>query len=109
MNKNTYIDCDDFERAVCERMGISPEHFRDYHLVVGGDYKDLWHVIIALENGQLFNGQLVNVSEWLYDWEGSEENLVATYGEDRWWLPFLEAVDALHEESDVDLMVHFYW
>jgi hypothetical protein len=100
----------DFERAVCEKMGIPQEKFRDYHEIVGGDFKDLWLVILELENGQINNGQLVNVSEWVYFWEDSVRKLETAYGKDQWWHPFLAAVDQMVDDNDgEDLMIHFWW
>lgn len=33
-----------FMHELCDAMNIKPEQFRSYHEVVGGDYKDLWHL-----------------------------------------------------------------
>jgi len=37
----------DIQAAICEKMGINENQFRSYHQVVGGNYKDLWHVALA--------------------------------------------------------------
>ena len=39
-----YFDWDDVERFICDELNIVPAQFCVYHEVVGGDYKDLWHV-----------------------------------------------------------------
>lgn len=111
MSPQTFYDGKDFERAICEKMGIPHDKFRDYHDVVGGEFKDLWHVILTLEYGEINNGQLVNVAEWIYDWEDSESKLEEAYGaEERWWEPFLAAVEAVIEDhGGSDLYIHFWW
>lgn len=37
----------DIKLAMCEVLEINESDFRDYHNVVGGDYKDCWHVIVS--------------------------------------------------------------
>lgn len=38
---------DSIKLAMCEVLGISENDFRDYHNVIGGDYKDCWHVVVS--------------------------------------------------------------
>ena len=38
-----YFDWFDIEKEICKEMGIEEQYFRDYHKLVGGEYKDLWH------------------------------------------------------------------
>ena len=39
----SYYNWSDIQTEVCKEMGIDEEYFRDYHKLVGGKYKDLWH------------------------------------------------------------------
>lgn len=36
----------DIQEKICEIMEIDFDEFRDYHGVIGGEYKDCWHVFL---------------------------------------------------------------
>ena len=38
-----YFDWFDIQKEICKEMGIEEQYFRDYHKLIGGEYKDLWH------------------------------------------------------------------
>lgn len=40
----------DIQPKLCEYMGIEEKYFRSYHKLVGGDYKDMWHVFLWLND-----------------------------------------------------------
>ena len=42
-NDLKYFNWCDIQKEICKEMVIDEVYFRDYHKVVGGDYKDLWH------------------------------------------------------------------
>lgn len=48
LKPKTVVEYDwfDIQQEICKRMGIEEKHFRRYHELVGGDYKDLWHVCL---------------------------------------------------------------
>lgn len=47
----------DVKATICSAMSIRTEDFRDYHLVVGGHYKDIWHLWHDLVNSDIeFDG-----------------------------------------------------
>ena len=33
----------DIKKEICQRMKIDKKDFRNYHNIVGGEYKDLWY------------------------------------------------------------------
>ena len=43
-NVIAYYEWDDIQTEICKEMGIDKKYFRDYHKLIGGDYKDLWHI-----------------------------------------------------------------
>ena len=111
-------DWNDIEKEICKVMGIAEECFRDYHKVVGGDYKDLWHVALDLViPDNLRNDTIVYLHPFDYkltiDYsEGSVlMNYVKEHGE--WVIPFIEAYQkvilALNENSDNGVYVRFSW
>lgn len=36
----------DLQKRLCEIMEIEEKYFRNYHDLIGGDYKDFWHVAL---------------------------------------------------------------
>lgn len=111
-------DWNDIEKEICKVMGIAEEYFRDYHKVVGGYYKDLWHVALDLIiPDNLSNDTIVYLHPFDYkltiDYsEGSVlMNYVKEYGE--WVIPFIEAYQkvilGLNANSDNGVVVEFSW
>lgn len=100
---------DDIQTEICKIMQIDEKHFRDYHEVVGGDYKDLWHV--AMESyvvpESMSNGSVVTM--FGID-EGSIPTLVKRKGE--WTEEFFKAYQKIMMELDPEdsgLNVRFSW
>ena len=111
-------DWDDIEKEICKVMGIAEEYFRDYHKVVGGEYKDLWHVALDLIiPDNLSNDTIVYLRPFDYkliiDYsEGSVlMNYVKEHGERV--IPFIEAYQKvileLNGNSDNGVVVEFSW
>ena len=111
-------DWNDIEKEICKVMGIAEDCFRDYHKVVGGEYKDLWHVALDLIiPDNLSNDTIVYLRPFDYkliiDYsEGSVlMNYVKGYGE--WVIPFIEAYQKvileLNGNSDNSVVVEFSW
>jgi hypothetical protein len=46
MKKETIeiVNFEELRTELCKEMGIDEKYFRDYHDLVGGEYKDFWHV-----------------------------------------------------------------
>ncbi len=38
-----YFEWDDIKKEICFEMDIDEKYFRNYHEIIGGEYKDLWH------------------------------------------------------------------
>lgn len=96
----------DIVKELCHIMNIPEDKFRDYHEIVGGQYKDFWHV--CLENiipESMSNRTIVT----MYAWEGDEFT-----GEEEWknvvlnaWNQFYDEAD--EEKTDSGILVDFWW
>ena len=61
---------DEIEDMLCQEMQIDPKYFRDYHKLVGGEYKDFWHVVLeALIPNHMANGTVVTMYSIPEDYE----------------------------------------
>lgn len=105
----TVYNWHDIRAEICRVMGIHENQFRDYHRVVGGDYKDLWHVAMdAVVPQQMANGTIVT----MYSFESSEEidSLVEEHGD--WTRPFFVAYHSVMDQLDPEfhgVEVRFSW
>ena len=103
--RNIY-DWFELQAELCKLMGISEDNFRDYHGIVGGDYKDFWHVCLeTIVPDNMSNGTIV----CLYSTE--EEWFI---GDDAWKNLVLVAWNKLYssiEPSGLDsgILVNFSW
>ena len=94
----------DIRNEICDVMGIPRDKFRDYHEIVGGDYKDLWHIALRwvvpenMSNGVIVTMWPVDDIEWVIK------------SEEEWTKPFFEAYNAVMEEIDATgVLVRFSW
>lgn len=98
----------DIEKELCTIMGIPEDMFRDYHKIVGGHYKDFWHVCLEhIVPESMQNGTTVTL--WSVDeqWLDFEE-------EDQWKLVVIRAWNKLYETidetgTDSGVQVSFCW
>lgn len=106
MKKNVeYFEWDDVKRMICEEMGIDEEYFRDYHKLIGGDYKDLWHAWMEYFDDNVSNGSIISVDisedlESKLEWIENEG--------DNWLEPFVRAVYSVFEKNSIE-NVRYYW
>lgn len=116
-----YVEWKDLQQEICDEMGIKMEQFRNYHEVVGGEYKDLWHLWLWYINDRLFNDSIIphyedeiyddDARNWLKDrWETEHKVRAKTEGVD-WIIPFFDAVDRIFAKhaSDYKLHIRYYW
>jgi hypothetical protein len=92
-------------------MKLDPTLFRDYHSVVGGDYKDLWHVWLWWnEDCPIHNGAIIPTT-----WSGMMlfGNLhFEEKGYGVWVIPFFEAVETVltkHGDKRGTLYIKYKW
>lgn len=101
INKHTieYYEYNDIKKELCDYMWITTSQFRSYHEVVGGDYKDLWHVrieyfTVANDTYQLFwidpsypadiIKELSEEDKWQYDFWIALEKFMEIYKINHW-------------------------
>lgn len=97
----SYYDWDDIEAHLCDKMGIRLDQFRDYHEVVGGGYKDWWHVWLKLVSDDVVNDSVKHVYGCVLDWDGA----VNQYGD--WVLSIKPYIDEIIGESSI--YVYYSW
>lgn len=95
----------DIQNQICDVMSIPRDKFRNYHEIVGGEYKDLWHTALySVVPDNMSNGVIVTMYP-AYDIEWLIEDR-----EEEWARPFFEAYNAVMEELDATgVLVRFSW
>lgn len=101
MEKHTveYFDWFDIQKEVCKEMGIEEQYFRDYHKLVGGEYKDLWHFWLEYfdsvpNNDTIVFNDLGETMENKIEW-------VKIKGDD-WGILFIEAVYKVWDRFEIE-------
>lgn len=108
MEKQTleYYDWSDVEEFLCEEMGIDQKHFRDYRSVVGGSYKDFWHVWISITDVRNDSYSYV----YLEDIDDIMESIIEEHGD---WVEVLRGpltkLGEVYGDEDKCVMIHYYW
>jgi len=107
-----YVEWNDLQKEICDEMGIKMEDFRNYHNVVGGTYKDLWHVWLWYIDHRMYNDSIMPTSmgDILdHEWLTSE---LKKNGFDDWGIPFLEVTQGVFEKYSTQyttLHIRYYW
>jgi hypothetical protein len=107
MNKQTleYFEWTDIRLEICKEMGIDEKYFRYYHNLIGGEYKDLWHIWLDYFQSDVYNDTIVANDcderievkiEWL------------TEADKQWALPFVEAVYKVWERFGIEY-IRYSW
>ena len=100
-----YYDWDDVERFICDELDIVPAQFRDYHNVVGGDYKDLWHVWLTMHYEDIKNGSYADLH--LDDIDYLMKRIVKEFGD---WVECLRPIlIKLRAEIGESAMIYYHW
>jgi len=104
IHTSEYVTYSDVQKRICQIMGIEEKNFRSYHKLIGGEYKDLWHVWIWLHNERIQNDSL----QELYLEENSEgysdhfkESFIERFGSKFTWEeiePFSQAYNHVLKE-----------
>ena len=99
-----YYDWDDVERFICDELDIVPAQFCVYHEVVGGDYKDLWHVWSTIHD-VLNNGMCTKLH--LNDIDYLMKRIVKEFGD---WVECLRPIlIKLRAEIGESSMIYYHW
>lgn len=103
----TVYEWDEVEKELCKILGIEQKYFRDYHIVVGGSYKDCWHTLMDefVVPEEMHNGSIVTM--YRYDVNHLE------YTKGKWKRAVLEAwnqwYDSVDTGTDAGVLVEFNW
>jgi hypothetical protein len=106
MEKTTiqYFKWEDIKLAICQEMGIDPIYFRDYHKIVGGEYKDLWHEWMEyfddVKNDTIVYNDLGESLESKIEWILEDEK--------EWLKPFVIAVYNVWDKYEIEY-VKYSW
>jgi hypothetical protein len=99
-----YFEWIDIKSEICKEMGIDNKYFRDYHKLIGGEYKDLWHewmnyfdqvtkdTIVRNDLGECMGSKL----EWI-----KEDNK-------EWLEPFVKAVYKVWDDNEIEY-IRYFW
>lgn len=100
----SYYNWSDIQTEICKEMGIGEEYFRNYHKLVGGKYKDLWHEWIRYFDDEVNNGVIVSC-----EIEEKEDKIewVKSDGKD-WLIPFVEAAYRVWDKYDIKYVKYFW-
>lgn len=100
-----YFDWFDIQKEICKEMGIDENQFRDYHQVIGGKYKDLWHEWLEYFDSEVKNDTITNCElgeriECKLEWvkEDSKE----------WLEPFVNAIYKIWDDYGIEY-VKYCW
>jgi hypothetical protein len=101
----TFFDWSDIQTEICKEMGIEEKYFRDYHKVIGGEYKDLWHAWMDyfepdVTNGKITSNDMGNSIESTLEWvkgDGKE-----------WMEPFVIAIYKVWDDNNIEY-VQYSW
>lgn len=109
-SKNIVVyDWFDIEQEICSIMAILTNKFRNYHDIVGGDYKDLWHVALkSVVPDSMANDTIVT----MFGLESDDEisYFISEHGE--WTESFFHAYKKLFDQLDPNfngVKVNFSW
>lgn len=93
----------DLEKELCLIMNIPHDKFRDYDKIVGGEYKDLWHVALdTFVPTQMANDSIVKIYYYGGDFADKDawKNVLITA-----WNTLAQRLDP----SDHGIYVKFSW
>lgn len=103
-----YYDWNDVEAFLCEKMEIPVDKFGNYHDIVGGKYKDFWHVWLSLVHYDVINDKMSKVwFDMLLD-EDNRDEIIKEYGD---WVKILfPSIEELQKEiNDESINILYSW
>lgn len=103
-NTVQYYEWKEIERYLCSYIGIEKEYFRDYHKVVGGKYKDFWHVWLAYVNDNVYNNTLTLV--WINNDSYMYKRIEEKFG--KWAFVLIDAMTDLFDLFEDDYFFIYY-
>jgi hypothetical protein len=99
-----YYEWFDIQTEICKEMGIDEKYFRDYHKLIGGEYKDLWHIWLEYFD-EVGNDTIVS-NDLGDSLESKLEYLLEEVGE--WVREFVEAVYRVWDKYEIEY-IKYSW
>lgn len=94
----------DILEELCKEMGITNEQFDKYHEIVGGNYKNFWH--LWLELTEVYNN--TTTTFWFDDLRHVRNEKVKIYGD--WVNVLFDAIEQVFNEVSEDYVnIHYSW
>lgn len=94
----------DIQREICKEMNIDEKYFRDYHKLIGGEYKDLWHEWLRyfddVVNDTIKFNDLGECIESKIEWVKNDKK--------EWLLPFITAVYKIFDVNEIEY-IKYSW
>lgn len=112
-----YVNFNDIEEFICKELGIEQKYFRDYHKatvlengihkVIGGEYKDLWHVWMSLVGSEEnCEGYQPVCLEYIMN-SYYHKQAVKAHGD---WIECLrKPLEKLRDQLGDDIVVYYSW
>ena len=93
-----YFEWSDIQSEICKEMNIDKKYFRDYHELIGGKYKNLWHEWMNYFDSELRNDTIIRVEmgehiDCKIEWIKSDKK--------DWLEPFIIAVYKVWDDNDI--------
>jgi len=103
-----YYDWDDVQQFICDELNITNEQFRDYHEVIGGSYKDWWHVWMSIVYDDVSNDSYRTVWFDILIDVLNEKSTLNEYGD--WVLALQPILEKLEQQvGDKKMIVYYSW
>lgn len=102
----SYYDWNDIKQFLTEKMNIDISNFRNYHKVVGGEYKDFWHVWLDIVYQDVKNDSYKTY--WFDMILDRKDSIIEDSGE---WVSILfDALTELQKEvNEETIMIRYSW
>ncbi len=99
-----YFEWKDIQKQICIEMDINEEYFRDYHKLIGGDYKDLWNEWMN------YFDEVTNDTIKYNDLDECMESKLEGIMEDgkEWLESFVKAVYKVWDDNEIKYVKYFW-
>jgi hypothetical protein len=112
MEKETveYVDWFELQKEICKEMGIDDDNFTRYHKVIGGKYKNMWHVWLWYIDERMYNDSIMPTGWTQYEGGFDGEYFMEQLKERgyEWSLPFFKAVESVMDRENIKY-IKYYW
>jgi hypothetical protein len=98
-----YFEWSDIQKEICKEMNIDEQYFRDYHKIIGGEYKDLWHECMnyfdEVTKDTIRHNDLGECMGSKLEWVKKDHK--------EWLAPFIQAVYKVWDNNQIEYVRYF--